>query len=53
MHPDGLRQVRALIRFYFHEDPKNDVERLGLLWGELKFALQFHGKLVIKERVKG
>lgn len=49
---DGLSQVSALVRFYFHTEPKS-IEELCKLWGQLKFALQFDGKLKIIEPKKG
>jgi len=45
--------VKALIRFYFHQEVGDDADKLCKAWGELKFALQFHGKLTIKEAIKG
>jgi hypothetical protein len=48
----GLGQIAALVRFYFHTEPKS-IEELCKLWGQLKFALQFDGKLKIIETKKG
>jgi hypothetical protein len=48
MTPNGLAQVKALIRFYFQEEPEG-FEDTARLWSMLKFALQFDGKLKISE----
>jgi len=48
----GLTQRKALIRYYFKEDPKN-AEEFCRLWGQLHFALLFDGKVKVKTVVKG
>jgi hypothetical protein len=50
---NGLRQMKALIRFYFHEDVGNDSKRLVELWSQLSFALRFDGKMKLNEKIKG
>lgn len=50
--PNGLAQVKALIRFYFHVD-RDGFEQIAKDWGQLKYALQFDGKLKIEEVKKG
>lgn len=52
MSKGGLGQIKALVRFYFHSEPKT-IEEIAKQWGELKFALQFDGKLKILEPKKG
>ncbi len=52
MNKGGLSQVKALVRFYFHVEP-NDFNELAKAWGQLKFALQFDGKLKVSEVKKG
>ena len=52
MTESGLSQIKALVRFYFHVEPQN-FNDLVKAWGQLKFALQFDGKLKIKETKKG
>lgn len=52
MGKNGIRQVQALVRFYLHSEPKT-FEHLAKEWGDLKFALQFDGKLKISEVKKG
>ena len=44
MSYSGLAQINALIRFYLGEDPK-DIDHSAKLWGKLKFALEFDGKM--------
>jgi len=48
----GLAQRKALIRYYFKEEPKT-IDEFSRLWNELLFALQFDGKMKIEERKKG
>jgi hypothetical protein len=50
--PFGLAQRKALIRYYFGTDPKTFNE-IAKEWNQLFFALQFDGKLKIKEVKKG
>jgi len=45
-------QIQALVHYYFKEEPE-DFDRLALLWGRLKFALQFEDKIVIKQDRQG
>ena len=52
MNKGGLRQIQALVRFYLHAEPKS-FDELARQWSELKFALQFDGKLKIEEVKKG
>jgi hypothetical protein len=47
-----LAQRRALIRYYFHVEPKTHDE-LARMWGELFFALQFDGKIKVDKPLKG
>ena len=48
----GLMQIQALVHYYFKEEP-DSFERLALLWGRLKFALQFEDKIRIKDTKRG
>jgi hypothetical protein len=48
----GLAQRLALIRYYFKEVPKS-LDDISIMWGQLVFALQFDGKLKMKEPKKG
>lgn len=52
MGENGLSQIKALVRFYFHVEPQG-FDELAKAWGQLKFALQFDGKLKIVEPKKG
>lgn len=49
---DGLAQAKALIRFYFHLEPKN-FEEFARCWGQLDFALKFEGKIKTVEVKRG
>lgn len=44
MTPNGLAQVKALIRFYFGTQPKS-FEETYADWEQLSFALRFAGKI--------
>ena len=45
-------QIQALVHYYFKEEP-DSFDRLALLWGRVKFVLQFEDKIVIKEPRRG
>ena len=45
-------QIQALVHYYFKEEPE-DFDRLALLWGRLKFVLQFEDKIRIKDTKRG
>lgn len=49
---NGLAQRKALIRFHFGVVPTT-LDELAEMWGQLAFALEFHGKLKIEEPKKG
>lgn len=49
---NGLAQVKALIRFYFKEEP-DAFDDIAKSWGQLKFALQFEGKMKMIEVRRG
>jgi hypothetical protein len=48
MTPNGLAQAKALIRFYFRETPE-EIEDVFCLWQQLKFSLEFDGKIKTQE----
>jgi len=47
-----LAQRIALIRYFFHEEP-NSMTEFAKQWGQLHFALQFDGKIKVREIKKG
>lgn len=48
----GLAQRMALIRFYFHHNPKT-MSEFSESWNQLVFALRFDGKMKVEEIRKG
>jgi hypothetical protein len=49
---NGLKQIEALVHFYFKEEPK-DIDRLILLWNRAQFVMEFKGELSKKEITLG